>query len=174
LPRCSPPADAAIIATVSTPGLAAPGERGSVAPETERSATMLGWIGDIEKATVDNTTFRTVLFTGAHAQLTVMRLAPGEDIGREAHHDRDQFLRIEQGRARVELGRTEGTVDETHDVGDGWAAVVPAGVWHNLVNTGTEDVKLYSLYSPPEHPPETVHRTRAEAEEAERAHHGSH
>ncbi|HEY7731364.1 MAG TPA: cupin domain-containing protein [Gaiellaceae bacterium] len=133
---------------------------------------MLGWVGDIEQATVDNTTFRTVLFTGEHAQLTVMRIAPGEDIGREAHSDRDQFLRVEQGRARVELGRSADTVDETHDVEADWAVVVPAGVWHNVVNTGDEDLKLYSLYAPPEHPPGTVHATKAEAEAAEHAHHG--
>jgi len=132
---------------------------------------MLGWIADIEQATLDNTTFRTVLFTGEHAQLTVMRLAPGEDIGREAHPDRDQFLRIEQGRARVEFGTTEETVDETHDVEDDWAIIVPSGILHNVFNTGAEDVKLYPLYSPPEHPPETVHRTKADAEAAERAHH---
>jgi mannose-6-phosphate isomerase-like protein (cupin superfamily) len=131
---------------------------------------MIGWVGDIERATIDNSTFRTVVFTGDHTQLTVMRLAPGEDIGREAHHDRDQFLRIEEGRARVELGRTEDTIDETHDVGDDWAVIVPAGVWHNLVNTGTGDLKLYSLYSPPEHPPDTVHDTKADAEAAEHAH----
>jgi mannose-6-phosphate isomerase-like protein (cupin superfamily) len=131
---------------------------------------MIGWIGDIEKATLDNSTFRTVEFTGEHTQLTVMRLAPGEDIGREAHHDRDQFLRIEEGRARVELGQTEDTIDETHDVEDDWAVIVPAGVWHNVVNTGTGDLKLYSLYSPPEHPPNTVHQTKADAEAAEHTH----
>lgn len=128
---------------------------------------MLGWVGDVERVTLDNETFRTVVFTGEHTQLTVMRLAPGEDIGREAHPHLDQFIRIERGAARVELGRTEDEVDETHDVEDDWAVIVPAGVWHNVVNTGSGDVKLYSLYSPPEHPPETVHRTKAEAEAAE-------
>ena len=132
---------------------------------------MLGWVGDIEKATLENGTFRTVVFTGEHTQLTVMRLAPGEDIGREAHHDRDQFLRVEQGEARVELGRAEETIDETHDIAADWAVIVPAGVWHNVVNTGSGELKLYSLYSPPEHPDGTVHETKAEAEEAERAHH---
>jgi mannose-6-phosphate isomerase-like protein (cupin superfamily) len=131
---------------------------------------MLGWVGDIEQATLDNENFRTVLWTGEHTQLTAMRLAPGEDIGREAHPHLDQFIRIERGAARVELGRTEDEVDESHDVEDDWAVIVPAGVWHNVVNTGSGDVKLYSLYSPPEHPPETVHRTKAEAEAAE--HHG--
>ena len=133
---------------------------------------MLGWVGDIEQATLDNTTFRTVVFTGEHTQLTVMRIAPGEDIGREVHHDRDQFLRIEQGQARVELGRTGDAIDETHEVSDAWAIVVPAGIWHNLVNTGNEELKLYSLYSPPEHPDGTVHVTKADAERAEQAHHG--
>jgi mannose-6-phosphate isomerase-like protein (cupin superfamily) len=131
---------------------------------------MLGWIGDIEQTTVENTTFRTVLFTGEHTQLTVMRLAPDEDIGREVHKDRDQFIRIEAGQARVELGETEERIDETHDVQADWAVIVPAGVWHNVVNTGDVDVKLYSLYSPPEHPAGTVHRTKAEAEAAEHAH----
>jgi mannose-6-phosphate isomerase-like protein (cupin superfamily) len=135
--------------------------------QPRRGAKMLGWIDDIERATLDNDTFRTVLFTGEHTQLTVMRLAPGEDIGREAHPHLDQFIRFERGTARFELGRSEGKVDETHDVEDDWAVIVPAGVWHNVVNTGSDDVKLYSLYSPPEHPPETVHRTKAEAEAAE-------
>ena len=128
---------------------------------------MLGWVGDIERATLDNRTFRTVLFTGEHAQLTVMRLGPGEDIGREAHSHLDQFLRVESGTGRLELGATEDVVDETHDVGADWAMIVPAGVWHNVVNTGQGDLQLYSLYAPPEHPEGTVHRTRAEADAAE-------
>jgi mannose-6-phosphate isomerase-like protein (cupin superfamily) len=131
---------------------------------------MLGWVGDVEQATLDNDTFRTVLFTGEHTQLTVMRLGPGEDIGREAHPHLDQFLRVEQGTGRVELGRSEDAVDETHEVEDDWAIIVPAGVWHNVVNTGSGELKLYSLYSPPEHPDGTVHRTKADAERAE---HGS-
>ena len=131
---------------------------------------MLGWIGNVEQATLDNDTFRTVLFTGEHTQLTVMRLGPGEDIGREAHPHLDQFLRIEQGTGRAELGRSEDVIDETHEVEDDWAIIVPAGVWHNVVNTGAGDMKLYSLYSPPEHPDGTVHRTKADAERAE---HGS-
>jgi mannose-6-phosphate isomerase-like protein (cupin superfamily) len=129
---------------------------------------MLGWIGDIERATRENATFRTVLFTGAHTQLTVMSLGPGEDIGREAHPDIDQFIRIEGGRARVEFGSTGDRIDETHDVRDDWAIVIPAGVWHNVINAGVGDLKLYSLYSPPQHPAGTVHRTKTEAEAAER------
>jgi mannose-6-phosphate isomerase-like protein (cupin superfamily) len=131
---------------------------------------MLGWIGDIEKITLENETFRTVVFTGAHTQLTVMRLAPGEEIGWEAHENLDQFLRVEEGKARVEFGRTEEKVDETHDIEDDWAIIVPAGTWHNVVNTGRGDVKLYSLYSPPEHPDGTVHKTKADADAAEHDH----
>ncbi|MGH2590084.1 MAG: cupin domain-containing protein [Actinomycetota bacterium] len=129
---------------------------------------MLGWVGDVESQTLENDTFRTVLYTGEHVQLTVMRLAPGEDIGREAHPHLDQFLRIESGVGRVEFGRSEDAVEETHDVEDDWAIIVPAGVWHNVVNIGDGDLKLYSLYAPPEHPDGTVHRTKAEADAAER------
>jgi mannose-6-phosphate isomerase-like protein (cupin superfamily) len=133
---------------------------------------MLGWVGDIEGLTLDNTTFRTVLFTGEHSQLTVMSIAPGDDIGKEVHPGHDQFIRIETGSARVEFGTTEDRVDETHDVGNDWAVIIPAGVWHNVVNTGEGDLKLYSLYAPPQHPPDTVHRTKADADAAEREEHG--
>jgi mannose-6-phosphate isomerase-like protein (cupin superfamily) len=99
----------------------------------------------------------------------VMRLAPGEDIGRERHPDRDQFIRIEEGQARVEFGAREDDVDEAHDVSDDWAIVVPAGIWHNVINTGAGELKLYSLYAPPEHPDGVVHRTKKDAEAAEHA-----
>jgi mannose-6-phosphate isomerase-like protein (cupin superfamily) len=128
---------------------------------------MLGWVGNIERTTLENETFRTVVFTGEHTQLTVMSIEPGDDIGREAHPDHDQFIRIEQGSARIELSRTEDEVEETHDAGPDWAVIVPAGIWHNVVNTGAEELKVYSLYSPPEHPDGTVHRTKAEALAAE-------
>lgn len=128
---------------------------------------MLGWLDDITKATVNNTNFRTVIYTGQHTQLTLMRLVPGEEIGWESHSHIDQFLRLEQGKARAEFGRSQAAVDETYEVEDDWAFVVPAGVWHNVVNIGNEDVTLYSLYSPPEHPDGTIHRTKAEADIAE-------
>jgi mannose-6-phosphate isomerase-like protein (cupin superfamily) len=131
---------------------------------------MLGWVADVEQATLENTNFRTVLFTGEHTQLTVMCLQPGEEIGWEAHHDIDQFLRLEQGSGRAEFGATEDGVDETHDIQDDWAIIVPAGVWHNVVNTGDQELKLYSLYSPPEHPDGTVHVTKAESDAAEAEH----
>lgn len=129
---------------------------------------MLGWVGDVEQATMENADFRKVLFTGGHVQLTVMRLGPGEEIGLEMHDDLDQFLRIEAGTARVTLGRSQDQVDEQHDVAGDWAVIVPGGVWHNVVNTGAGELKLYSLYAPPEHPPETVHHTKADAQAAER------
>jgi mannose-6-phosphate isomerase-like protein (cupin superfamily) len=131
----------------------------------------IGWVGDIERATVENTTFRTALFTGDHVQLTVMRLAPGEDIGREAHPTLDQFIRVEKGQGRVELSRSEDRIEETHQVEQDWAIVIPAGIWHNVTNIGSGDLRLYSLYAPPAHAAGTVHRDKVEAEAAERATH---
>lgn len=130
---------------------------------------MIGWVDNVEKVTLDNTNFRTVIYTGVHSQLTVMSIPPGGEIGWEAHGHLDQFLRVEQGEGRLDLGRSEDAVDESHAVEDDWALIVPAGVWHNVVNTGMEDLKLYSVYSPPEHPDGAVHRTKAEADDA---HHG--
>ncbi len=130
----------------------------------------LAWVADIESATLGNETFRTVLFTGAHSQVTVMSLRPGEDIGWEVHDDRDQFLRLEAGGARLDLGRTGDEVTERHDLVDDWAVVVPAGTWHNVVNTGDGDLKLYAIYAPAEHPSDTVHRTKEEADAAEAEH----
>jgi mannose-6-phosphate isomerase-like protein (cupin superfamily) len=124
--------------------------------------TMLGWADDIERLTRDNATFRTVVFTGEHSQLTVMSLRPGQDIGWEQHADGDQFLRIEHGNARLDLGATKDAVDETHDLADDWATIVPAGTWHNVVNTGSDVLKLDALYAPPEHAPGTVHATKAD------------
>ena len=131
---------------------------------------MAGWVGNIERLTLDNDNFRTVVFTGEHTQLTLMSLREGEDIGMEVHDDIDQFLRIESGRGRVEFGSGEDQIDETHDVEDDWAIIVPAGVWHNVVNTGDSELKLYSLYSPPEHPDGTVHKTKEESDAAEHDH----
>jgi mannose-6-phosphate isomerase-like protein (cupin superfamily) len=125
------------------------------------------WVGDIEQETLGNDTFRTVVFTGEYTQLTVMSIEPGDDIGGEVHDGHDQFIRIESGSARVELGGSEGAPAKVQEVGDDWAVIIPSGTWHNVVNTGGEPLKLYSLYSPPEHPDGTVHRTKADAETAE-------
>jgi len=132
--------------------------------------TELGWVDDIETITVENENFRTVVFTGTHSQLTLMSVPPGGEVGWEAHGHLDQFLRLEQGRARLDLGKSEDAVDESHEVEDDWAFIIPAGVWHNVVNVGEVEVKLYSIYSPPEHPDGTVHRTKAEADAAEHDH----
>ena len=122
---------------------------------------MEGWIGDIERETLANDTFRTAVWTGTHLQLTVMSIEPGGEIGEEVHHGHDQFLRVEGGSARVLLG------EESQDVEDDWAVVVPSGVRHNVVNTGAGPLKVYSLYAPPQHPDGTVHRTKADADAAE-------
>lgn len=128
---------------------------------------MTGWVGNVEAATIENTNFRTVLFTGANIQLTVMSLAPGEEIGVEMHDHLDQFLRVEQGSGRVTFGPSAEQVDEEHAVSDDWAIVVPGGVWHNVVNTGSGELKLYSLYAPPEHPSGAVHRRKEDADASE-------
>jgi mannose-6-phosphate isomerase-like protein (cupin superfamily) len=126
--------------------------------------SQLAWVDDIERVTLENTNFRAVVHTGKHAQLTVMRLGRGEEIGWESHSHLDQFLRIEQGQARLDLGKTGDSVDEQHDLRDDWAIIVPAGIWHNVTNTGAKDVKLYSIYTPPEHADGTIHRTKADAD----------
>ncbi len=131
---------------------------------------MTGWVDDIEKATLDNDTFRTVLFTGAHLQMTVMCIQPGEEIGVEKHDDLDQFIRIEQGSGQVQMGSSKDDLSEVRDIEDDWAAIIPGGTWHNVVNTGTEPLRLYSIYTPPEHPEGTVHQTKAEADAAEHDH----
>jgi mannose-6-phosphate isomerase-like protein (cupin superfamily) len=131
---------------------------------------MHGWSANIEAATTSNNTFRTVVFTGKHMQLTVMSIAPGEEIGLEVHDHNDQFLRVEEGSARVVMGASKDKLDETHELGDDWAVIVPAGTWHNVINTGKSALKLYSIYAPPEHPPGTVHKTKADADAAEHDH----
>ncbi|MBK5222788.1 MAG: cupin domain-containing protein [Acidimicrobiia bacterium] len=131
---------------------------------------MTGWIGNIEEATTANTNFRTVLFTGEHMQLTVMSIPSGSEIGLEAHGHLDQFIRVEGGRGRVDMGPAEDQINEHHDLSDDWVAIIPAGTWHNVVNTGDDDLKLYSIYTPPEHPDGTVHVTKEDADAAEAEH----
>jgi mannose-6-phosphate isomerase-like protein (cupin superfamily) len=128
---------------------------------------MTGFVGDIEKLTEKNDYFREVLFTGKHAQLVVMSLKPGEEIGNEVHNTVDQFFRIEQGEAKFVFNERE-----EHLVHAGDAVVVPAGTFHNVINSSnTKALKLYTLYSPPNHPDGTIHKTKEEAEAAEAAHH---
>jgi mannose-6-phosphate isomerase-like protein (cupin superfamily) len=129
--------------------------------------TMTGYVGSIEKQTLKNNYFRQVLFTGKHTQLVVMCLKPGEEIGNEVHAKVDQFFRIEQGEATfIFKGK------EKHRVKNGDAVIVPAGTYHNVINASkTTKLKLYTLYSPPNHPDKTVHKTKADAMKAEAEHH---
>lgn len=118
---------------------------------------------NIEKATKQNNTFRTALWTGNHLQLTLMSINVGEDIGAEIHPNVDQFLRIEQGYGLTQMGYRRDDMTMQASVSDGDAILVPAGTWHNLINIGSIPLKLYSIYAPPQHPHGTVHRTRADA-----------
>lgn len=128
---------------------------------------MSGYVDNIEEKTKANSYFRQVLFTGKNCQLVLMSLKPNEDIGMEVHNSVDQFFRFEQGQGKVIIDGQESVV------GDGVAVVVPAGAQHNVINTSSsEDLKLYTVYSPPNHPDGTVHQTRDEAMAAEKEEHG--
>ena len=130
---------------------------------------MTGYVGNIEKQTLKNNYFRQVLFTAKNAQLVVMCLQRGEEIGDEVHSNVDQFFRIEQGEAKFIFNEKE-----EHVVHDGEAVIVPAGTFHNVINTGKGRLKLYTIYSPPNHPDGTVHKTKAEADKAEEEEHHTH
>ncbi len=118
-----------------------------------------GYIGNIEEETLANEYFRKVIFTGPKSQLVVMALKPGEEIGMEKHQGIDQFIRIEEGEAKVILG------GEEHEAKDDFAIVIPAGTYHNIINSSADKpLKLYTVYSPPEHAPGTIHKTKAEAD----------
>lgn len=122
------------------------------------------FVVDIEKATLTNENYRATLWTGKYLQMTVMSIEPGHDIGLEVHEDHDQFLRVEQGKGRVQMGPKKDDLSFDRVVEDDWVVLVPAGSWHNITNVGDGPLKLYSLYAPPEHPHGTVHVTKAEAD----------
>jgi len=128
------------------------------------------FVVDIKKATLQNTTYRTALWTGCHLQLTLMCLNVGEDIGLEVHPELDQFIRIEEGQGVVMMGDSKCNLDFQRQVCDDYVFIIPAGKWHNLVNTGNKPLKLYSIYAPPQHPHGTVHKTKAIAQAAEESH----
>ena len=128
------------------------------------------FVTDIEAATLTNENYRTTLWTGSNLQMTVMHIDPGHDVGLEVHSDRDQFLRIEAGRARVQMGASRDDLTFDEQVEDDWVVLVPAGSWHNITNVGDGPLKLYSLYAPPEHPHGTIHATKAESDAAEHDH----
>lgn len=126
---------------------------------------MTGFVGNIEDLSESNNYFRKVLYTGIHAQLVVMSLLPGEDIGMEVHPTVDQFLRIEEGEGKAILN------GEEHAIKEGDAILVPAGTEHNFINTSAVNpMKLYTLYSPPNHPEGTIHKTKEEAMAGEKDH----
>lgn len=130
-----------------------------------RSDLKAGYHVNIEKRTKDNDYFREVLFTGEHSQLVVMSLRAGEEIGLETHDDRDQFIRVEKGSGKAMLNGQEIALEKDD------ALVIPAGVEHNVINTSTEKaLKLYTIYSPPEHEDGTIHQTKAEADASEASH----
>jgi mannose-6-phosphate isomerase-like protein (cupin superfamily) len=128
---------------------------------------MSGFSVNIEDKTLQNANFRHVLYTTPRSQLVIMTLEPGDDIGVEKHEDHDQFIRIEAGFGEAILD------GETHILEDGVALVIPAGTEHNVINTSaTERMRLYTLYTPPEHPDGIIHETKADADEYEKKHHG--
>lgn len=123
---------------------------------------MARYLDDIEKVTKENENFRKVVYTGKFLQLVVMNLKPGEDIGKEIHPNVDQFFRIEEGEAKVIIDGKQEKANED------FAIVVPAGSEHNLVNNSKDtNLKLYTIYSPSNHPENTIHRTQEEARKAE-------
>ena len=121
---------------------------------------MKGYCDNIEKQTVENGDFRRVLYTGHHLQLVLMTLQPGEEIGEEVHEDRDQFFRIEEGSGSVDIDGVENRVE------DDFAVIVPAGARHNVRNTSSQPLRLYTIYGPPEHLDGLVKATKEEAEAA--------
>ncbi|MEK7195794.1 MAG: cupin domain-containing protein [Patescibacteria group bacterium] len=121
---------------------------------------MKGYVVNIEAETLENANFRKVLYTAKNSQLVLMSLAPGEEIGEEIHQ-LDQFIRIEGGSGKTVLNGVR------HPISDGWAIVVPQGTKHNVINTGTEPMKIYTVYSPPNHIDGTIHVTKADAVEDE-------
>lgn len=128
------------------------------------------FVVNIDEVTKQNNTFRTALWTGSHLQLTLMSINVGEDIGLETHPNLDQFIRIEEGQGIVMMGNDKNNLDFRRRVYDDYAFIIPAGKWHNLINTGNKPIKLYSIYAPPEHPYGTIHETKADAE-ADEYHH---
>jgi mannose-6-phosphate isomerase-like protein (cupin superfamily) len=129
------------------------------------------FVVNIEEITKQNNNYRTTLWTGSYLQLTLMSIKVGEDIGLEIHPNLDQFIRIEEGQGLVMMGDRKDRLNFQEKVYDDFAFIIPAGTWHNLINTGRTPLKLYSIYAPPQHPKGTVHETKAIAEAAEKNHH---
>ncbi|MFL0197727.1 cupin domain-containing protein [Clostridium sp. WILCCON 0269] len=129
------------------------------------------FVVDINKAAKQNNTFRTALWTGNHLQVTLMSINVGDDIGLEVHPNVDQFIRVEEGQGLVKMGSSKYKLSFQKKVYDDFAIMIPAGTWHNVINIGNKPLKVYSIYAPPQHPRNTVHVTKADAEAAEKNHH---
>lgn len=125
------------------------------------------YVVDVEQVTTANDTFRTAAWTGEHLQMTLMSIPVGGEIGLELHEGTDQFLRVEAGQARVQMGKAKDDLSFDKQVEADWAIFVPTGWWHNVTNTGDEPLKVYSIYAPSHHPHGTVQQTKADAEAAE-------
>lgn len=125
------------------------------------------FVGNIDQMAACNENFRTAIWTGRHLQVTLMCIPTCGEIGLEIHGDTDQILRVEQGRALVVMGGSRERLDFRRNIGQGDMVVVPAGTWHNVMNTGRCPLKLTSVYGPPNHPRGTIHRTKAEADREE-------
>lgn len=119
---------------------------------------------DLEKSTLANQHYRNVAWSGRYLQLTLMSIPPGSDIGLEKHGDTDQFLRLDGGRGRVQMGPEKDQLTFDHEVADGWCVLVPAGTWHNITNIGEAPMQVYTIYAPAHHKPGKVHHTAEEAE----------
>ncbi|TGB01858.1 cupin domain-containing protein [Halobacillus salinus] len=151
---------------------------GAYAPYSSRQLMLQDYgpnpfVMNINEATKQNDTFRTALWTGDHLQVTLMSIGVGEDIGLEIHPQVDQFLRIEEGQGLVQMGQNKTALTYERKVKDDDAIIIPAGTWHNVTNTGSTPLKLYSIYAPPNHPYGTVHKTKADAEAAEASQQGN-
>jgi mannose-6-phosphate isomerase-like protein (cupin superfamily) len=119
---------------------------------------------DLEEATCDNPDYRRVAWSGRYLQVTLMSIPAGGDIGLEAHPETDQFLRLDAGRGRVQMGPAKDQLTFDQEVGDGWCVLVPAGTWHNVTNIADEPMQLYAIYAPAHHKPGKIHETAAAAE----------
>jgi len=118
---------------------------------------------NLEQETVENPNYRTVAWSGRYLQLTLMSIPEGADIGLEMHPETDQFLRLDGGRGRVQMGRSRDNLEFDEEVSDGWCILVPAGTWHNVTNIANEPMQLYAIYAPAHHKPGKVHSTAADA-----------
>lgn len=162
------------IAQAQSPSSAESGSPAKHGAAKEKSTTTIEDIGpkpqsfDLENATRSNKNYRTTVWTGRYLQMTLMSIPVREDIGWEVHPDTDQFLRLDAGRGRVQMGESKDRLTFDKEVSNGWCILVPAGMWHNVTNVGNEPMQLYVIYAPPHHKPGTIHKTAADSAAAEK------